>query len=109
MARIFKRLFLATADTTAETVYTNSAGQTTKLTELVVAQGSSGLATTIRLSIGADAATTRVFEYPIPAGAGTWIFYPGYTVSGTETFQLSSTVTDDVAVVSGHGFTELSA
>lgn len=110
MARIRKRLFFLTADTTPETAYTNpGTGQTTVLETMTIAQGSSALATTIRLSIGADGATTRVIEYPVPAGTGTYIVNPGVTITGTETFQLSSVTTDDVAVVTGNGYLDVSA
>lgn len=109
MARIIKRLFFTPADQTPETVYTNTNNQITKLTEMTMAQGSGGGATTIRLSIGADGAATRVIEYPIPAGAGTYVVYPGITLTGTETLQLSSTSTDDVVVCTGNGYTELVA
>lgn len=102
-----RRLFFGTADLTAETVFTNTAGQATKLESVTMAQPSSGLATTVRLTIGADAATTRVIEYPIPAGAGTYIIYPGIILTGTETIQLSSTVTDDVVVCTGNGSSEV--
>jgi hypothetical protein len=109
MARINKRLFFTPADATAETVYTNSAGQTTVLKSLTMAQPTGSLTTNIRLSIGADGTATRVIDYPVPAGAGTYIIYPNITLSGTETFQLSSTATDDVVVVTGNGTVDLSA
>lgn len=104
-----KRLFFATADSTAETVFTNVTGQTTKIESVTMANPSSGLATVIRLSIGTDAATTRVIEYSIPAGTGTYIIYPGIILTGTETIQLSSTVTDDVVVVTGNGSTDIAS
>jgi hypothetical protein len=109
MALIRKRLFFTPADTTPETVYTNSTGQVTKLESLTMAQPATAGATTIRLSIGADGATTRVIEYPVPAGAGTYIVYPNIVLTGTETLQLSSVTTDDVTICTGNGTTDLVA
>lgn len=102
-----RRLFFTPADATPETVFTNTASQATKLESVTMAQGSSGLATVIRLSIGADGAATRVIEYSVPAGAGTYIIYPNIVLTGTETIQLSSTVTDDVCVVTGNGSSDI--
>lgn len=93
-----KRLAFFTVDATAETVYTNVTGVTTKVTSVTLAQPAAGVATTIRLTIGVDGATTRWFEYPVPAGAGTYIFYPMLVLSGTETIQASSVSADDVVV-----------
>lgn len=104
-----KRLAFFTADATAETVFTNVSGTVTRVTSITIAQPSTGAATTIRLSIGADAATTRWFEYPVPAGAGFYTFYPGVVLSGTETIQASSVSADDVAVVTINGQQDLVA
>lgn len=101
---IERQLFFATADTTAETVFTNSTTQLTTLTSINIAQGSAAAATTVRISKGADGATTRVFEQPIPAGAGSYTFPVHIPWTGTETMQLSSTTTDDVAVCVGKGY-----
>ncbi len=109
MARIDKRLFFGTASTTPATVYTNSAGQTTTLRSLTMAQAAAALTTNVRLSIGADGATTRVIEYVIPAGAGTYVVYPGISLTSTETLQLSSTATNNVVVCTGNGTVDLSA
>ncbi len=108
MARITKRLFLLTADATPEDAFTSSAGETTKMTELIVAQPAGAAATIIRLSLGNDAAGTRIFEETSPtlATAKTYFFYPGFVISGTEKWQLSSTVTDDVAIVTANGYTD---
>jgi hypothetical protein len=102
-----RRLFFATADATAETVFTNTTSQQTTLESLTMAQGSTGLATEIRLSIGADGATTRVIQYPIPAGTGFYVVYPNVKLTGTETFQLSSNAADDVVVCTGNGYSEV--
>lgn len=104
--RIKKRLFFTTADTTPETVFTNVAGEKTELQTMTMAKPAAAVATDIRLSIGADGATTRMIEYPLPAGAGTWVVNPGIVLSGTETLQLSSTVSDDVVVCTGNGYSE---
>ncbi len=104
-----KRLAFFLVDATAETVYTNVSGTVTKITSVTLAQPSSGAATTIRLTIGADAAGTRWFEYPVPAGAGTYIFYPQVVLSGTETIQASSVSADDVVVCTINGVQDLVA
>lgn len=109
MARIKRRLFFTPADTTAETVFTNTSGQVTTLESLTMAKPAGSVATDIRLSIGADAAATRAIEYPLPAGGGTWVVYPGIVLTGTETLQLSSTGSDDVVVCTGNGNSELVA
>lgn len=98
-----KRLAFFTADTTPETVYTNATGVTTRVTSVTIAQPSTAGATVIRLTIGADGATTRWFEYSVPAGTFFAVFNPLIVLSGTETIQASSTVTDDVAVVTING------
>lgn len=98
-----KRLAFALADATPETVYTNTAGFTTVVDSITIAQPSTGLATIIRISIGVDTAATRVFEYPVPAGTGFLTFYPGFVLTGTEVLQLSSVSADDVCVVTING------
>lgn len=110
MARLFKRLFgPTTIPTAAATAFTSSAGQTSKITELIISQPAAGLAKTVRVSVGADAAGTRSVEYPIPAGAGTYILNPGLTVTGTEIVQISSTADNNVAVITANGMTEYGA
>jgi len=104
--RIKKRLFCTPADTTPETVYTNVAGEKTELQSMTMAKPTGSLATDIRLSIGTDGVATRVIEYPLPAGIGTWIVNPGIVLSGTETLQLSAVGTDDVVVCTGNGYSE---
>jgi hypothetical protein len=100
------RLAFFTADLTPETVYTNVTGTLTRIESVTLAQPATGVATTIRLTIGADGATTRWFEYPVPAGVGSYTFYPGVVLSGTETIQASSTVSDDVVVCTINGTRE---
>lgn len=100
------RLAFFTVDASVETVYTNVTGTITKITSITFAQPASGVATTVQLTIGADAAGTRVIQYPIPAGAGTYIIYPGIVLTGTETIQASSTVSDDVVVCTINGSKE---
>jgi hypothetical protein len=108
--RIFKRVFgPSQISTTPATVFTSVAGQTTKITELIISQPAAGLAKTVRLSVGTDAAGTRSIEYPVPAGAGTWVLNPGLTVTGTETLQLSSTADNNIAIGTANGFTEIAA
>lgn len=103
-----RRLFGPTAaSTTAATVFTNTTGQDTKLESLIVSQPSAGLAKDIILSIGTDAAGTRVIRYPIPAGAGTYILYPNVVITGTEIVQLSASADTGVAIVTGSGSSEL--
>lgn len=104
-----KRLFFNTADTTPETVYTNVSGQVTKLETLTMANPVGGIATNILLSIGADGATTRVIVYPLDAGPITRVVNPNLVITGTEIVQLSSTASDDVAVITGNGTVELVA
>jgi hypothetical protein len=96
-----------TADTTAETVYTNTSGQVTVLESMTMANPSTGTATDVRLSIGADGATTRVINFPVPAGSGTYTIYPMLRITGTTTLQLSSSSTDDVVVTTGNGYIDL--
>lgn len=91
------------ADTTAETVFTNVTGKAAILDTLTMANPSSGGATTIRLSVGTDGATTRAIDYTIPAGVGTYVVYPGIVLTGTTILQLSSTSTDDVVICTGNG------
>lgn len=93
-----------TADTTAETVYTNLANTVTVLESITISNPDTGLATSVILSLGSDGATTRVINYPIPAGGGTYVFYPLLRITGTQILQLSSSATDDVAVTSGNGY-----
>ncbi len=57
----------------------------------------------IRLSKGVDGATTRVFETAIPQGTGFYVFHVNIPWASTEVMQLSSTVSDDVAVCTGKG------
>ncbi len=95
-----------TADTTPETVFTNLVNTVTVLETITISNPDTGLATTIILSLGADGATTRVVQYPIPAGAGTYTFAPLLRITGTQILQLSSTVTDDIAVTTGNGYRE---
>lgn len=104
-----KRLAFFTVDATAETVYTNVAGTVTRVTSVTLSQPSTGVATTIRLTIGLDGATTRWFEYPVPAGAGFYTFYPQLVLSGTETIQASSVSADDVVVCTINGIQDLVA
>lgn len=104
--RIKKRLFFTPADTTPETVFTNVSGEKTELQTMTMAKPASSVATDVRLSIGADGVTTRVIEYPLPIGAGTWVVNPGIVLSGTETLQLSAVGSDDVVVCTGNGYSE---
>jgi len=104
-----KRLFFTTADTTAETVYTNTTGQLTRLESMTMANAAGAAATNIHLSISADSSTTRVLIFPVPAGPTTIIVYPNIVIQSTEILQLSSTNTDDVCVVTGNGSVELVA
>lgn len=104
-----RRLFFGTASTTPATAFTNTTGQLTKLESMTMANPVAAAATNIRLSIGADGATTRVIVYPMPAGPLTVIVYPNIVLSGTETFQLSSDTTNNVCVCTGNGSSELVA
>jgi hypothetical protein len=105
MARTNIRLWGPTpADSTAETVFTNTANRTTKLTEMTMASPAGAVAANVRLSIGTDGATTRVIEYPLPAGPQTVVINPGLVLTGTETLQLSCSGSDDVIITSGHGY-----
>lgn len=97
-------LFGPTAITTsAVTVFTNVTGKAARLESFTIAQPAAGLAKTVRLSVGTDGAGTRVFEYPVPAGVGTYIFYPNIVVTGTTVMQISSTADTGVAIASGSG------
>lgn len=103
-----RRLFGPTAaSTTAATVFTNTTSQDTKLESMIIAQPTAGLAKVVRLSLGTDAAGTRVIQYPIPAGDGTYILYPNLVVTGTEILQLSVSADTGVAIVTGSGSSEL--
>jgi len=57
----------------------------------------------VRLAQGTDGATTRIVDYTIPAGVGTYVIYPGNVLTSTTIYQLSSTSTDDVVVTTGNG------
>jgi len=96
-----------TADTTAETVFTNITGTVAVLETLTMANPSTGAATNIILALGTDGATTRVIIYPLPAGPCTHVVYPGIRVTSTTILQLSSSSTDDVAVCTGNGYREV--
>jgi hypothetical protein len=74
-----------------------------------IAQPAAGLAKTVILSIGADVAGTRFFQYPIPAGAGTTIIPVNHTLTGAEIIQLSVSADTGVAICAGSGFTEISS
>jgi len=91
------------ADSTAETVFTNITGTIAVLDAFTMAQPSTGVACVIRLALGTDGATTRVIEYPVAAGTGTYIVYPGLRITGTSVLQLSSVGSDDVVVCTGSG------
>jgi hypothetical protein len=93
------------ADLTAETVFTVPTGRKVLLESFTMQNTTAGAATTIRLTIGADAATTRIIEYSVPAGpVNVIIVYPRVVLNSAETVQLSSTVTDDVVVCTASGF-----
>lgn len=93
-----------TADTTAETVFTNLANTVAVLEGMTVANPAAGAATNVILSYGVDGATTRSLVYPVPAGAF-YAFIPiGWRVTGTTVLQLSSSATDDVVVTMGFGY-----
>jgi hypothetical protein len=93
-----------TADATAETVYTNLVNTVTTLESFTMAQPSTGVATIIRLSLGADGATTRVIEFQVPAGVGSYTLYPMLKITGSGTvLQLSSVSADDVVVCTASG------
>lgn len=97
-------LFGPTAITTsAVTVFTNVTGKAARLESLIISQPAAGLAKTVRLSVGTDAAGTRTIEYPIAAGAGTTILYPNITITGTTVLQISSTADTGVAIATGSG------
>ncbi len=98
-----------TADTTAETVFTNSPGTVTVLESMTLANPVGGAATTVVLSLRTDGAATRVIEYPVPAGAGSYVAYPMLRITDDNILQLSSTVTDDVVVTTGNGYRESEA
>jgi hypothetical protein len=98
------RLFGPVAiSTTATTVYTNVTGKSARLESFIVAQPAAGLAKTVRVSVGTDAAGTRSIEYPIAAGAGTTVLYPNIVLTGTEVLQLSTTADTGVAIGTGNG------
>lgn len=102
------RLFAPTAVTTsAVTLFTNTAGTITKMESLTISQPAAGLAKTIRVSVGALVAGTSWFEYPVPAGAGTYIFYPGVKYTGTEICQVICSADTGVAIVSAHGSSDI--
>lgn len=92
--------------TTPATVFTNVTGKAARLESLIISQPAAGLAKTVRLSIGADAAPTRSIEYPIAAGAGTTVLFPNLVLTGTEVLQLSSTADTLIAIASGSGTEE---
>ncbi len=95
-----------TADTTPEVVYTNSPGDVVVLESMTLANPSSGVLTTVVLSLIVDDAATRVIEYPVPAGAGSYVVYPMLRLVDANQLLLSSTVSDDVVVTTGNGYAE---
>lgn len=106
-SRLLRRVFgPSAASTTAATVYTNTTGQTTKITELIITQPGTGLVKNVILSIGTDATGTRAIIFPVPAGAGTWILNPGIVLTGTEIIQLSASTDTGVANVTANGIVE---
>lgn len=105
-----RRLFGPTAaTTTATTVFTNTTGQDTRIESVNIAQPAAGLAKTVILSIGTDAAGTRFFQYPVSAGNQDIIVYPNIVVTGTEIVQLSCSADTGVAIVTASGSSELTA
>lgn len=104
-----RRLAFFTADTTAETVFTNSTGHSTTAETVNCANPSGGAATNVILTIGADGATTRALVIPVPAGPATVTVHPNLKYTGTETMQASSSATDDVVVVTVNGRSEVNA
>lgn len=100
------RLAFTPVDATAETVFTNVTGTITRVESVTLAQPSTAAATVIRVSIGALVAATTVFEYAVPQGTQFFTFYPGWVLTGTETIQAQSTVTDDVVIMTINGSRE---
>jgi uncharacterized protein YcnI len=92
-----------TASTTPATVFTNTTGLATRVLSVTVAQGSSAVAKTVRISIGTDGATTRVLELALAAGVGESQRFPGWVLTGTQTLQLSATAGNNEAVVTING------
>jgi hypothetical protein len=77
--RLFGPAVLVTGPTT---LFTGQAGQSTTLTVISIAQPAAGTAKTVTLSIGADAAGTRFFQFPIAAGVGTTIINVNHVLTG---------------------------
>lgn len=94
------------AATTPATVFTNVPGTVGVLESLTLANPLSGGATTVILSLLTDDAATRVVEYPVPAGAGTWVVYPMLRLVDASILQLSSTLTNGVVITTGNGYRE---
>ena len=102
MADKYVELFGPTpVDTDAETVFTNTSGIVTVVDFFSVANPSVS-AIVVRVSIGSDAAGTRVFEHTCPAGE-TSFFYPRWVLTSTDTLQLSATSADDTAIAYASG------
>jgi hypothetical protein len=93
------RLAFFTADVTAETVFTGTAGHISIAETIVIGNPSGGAATNFVLAIGTDGATTRVIVQSIPAGPSTIILHPNLKLVAAEVLQASSSATDDVLVV----------
>jgi hypothetical protein len=106
VSKFKKRLFFATADTTPELVYTGPANTVSELKSVTLAQPTGSAAVTVRISLGADATATRFFEYPVPAGVGTWAVPVGLIIEAGEQLFLSATAGDDVVVCTGNGTVE---
>ena len=87
-------------------MFTKTSGQVTRVESVTLAQPSGSASTVVRLAIGTDGATTRVFEYEMPSGAQFRVFHPGFTLTSTETIQASSVTTDDVVVCTINGYSE---
>lgn len=100
---------VALANTTPATVFTNVAGQVTRVTNITIAQGTAAVAKTVRVSIGADGVGTRTLEVTLAAGVSYQAFSPGWVLTGTQTIQLSATAGSNEAVCSINGYKDLVA
>ncbi len=104
ISRLYGPALVATGPATVYTVPAN----TTAYVDRIIVNNTTGSAATLTMSVGADAAATRVVAaYSIPAtGAVPTVIYLGIPLTETEVVQLSSGTNNALSIViAGKTFT----